>query len=163
VTSDAIYWVTQTAGTGTALELRTTPLAGGTPTAVPAVPAAASTAITDNGAPAVVQIQALGKTVYFNYHVGSSAQNGIYSYNVGDTAPTQLVSVQNVQYFMVDATGIYYADQSDPGVLKAPLTGGAGASISTILSNGRIVGMDSTFVYFVVPGCCASTLYKILK
>jgi len=163
VSSDALYWVTTNAGTGTALELRTTPLAGGTPSAVPAVPAAVSTAITDNGAPAVVQIQALGKTVYFNYHIGTSALNGIYSYNVGEAAPTQLVSAQNVQYFAVDATGIYYADQNAPGVYKAPLTGGVGVSISTIPSGGRIVGIDQTFVYFAVPGCCASAIYKIIK
>jgi len=162
VTSDSLYWVTSAPGTGTAYELRTTPLAGGTPKAVPAIPGVSSTAVSD-GAVSSVLVRVLGKTVYYNYHVGSSALNGIYSFNVGDTAPTQLVPVTNAQSLEVDASGIYYTDANVSGVFKAPLTGGVGAQVTSSLYTGRIVALDSTFIYFAAPGCCASGVYKIIK
>jgi hypothetical protein len=176
VSTDALYWVTSNAGTGTAYELRTTPLAGGTPTVVPAIAGAAGgTAITDGGAPSIVQLQVLGKTLYFNYYFANSSRNGIYSYNVGDAAPTLVVLDNNVQSFRVDASGVYYTGPGDQGVLKAPLTGGTGVKISTSTiygatgSSGGIATMDGTFVYsFGIPSggastCCSIELYKLIK
>jgi hypothetical protein len=61
VTTDAIYWVSS-AGQGTPYELRTVPLAGGTPAAVPRIAGAPDTAITQaNGAPVLYPI---GNTLY---------------------------------------------------------------------------------------------------
>jgi len=170
VTSDALYWVTSAAGTGTAYELRTTPLSGGTPKAVPAVPFATggSTAIYD-GLQTKVHIQVLGKTVYFNYHIGTSSLNGIYSYNAGDAAPKQIVSVQNLQSFAVDADSVYYEDGSIFGVFKAPVAGGTqGVNITTLPVYGEIIASDATFVYVVGPKlgaseCCYSAYYKVIK
>ena len=56
VTSDALYWITAQAGTGTAYELRTTPLAGGTPTVVPAAPGASTVAVTNYGGTPTLQV-----------------------------------------------------------------------------------------------------------
>jgi hypothetical protein len=43
--SDALYWLTSSAANGTANEIRATPLSGGTPTSVPAVPGAMTTPV----------------------------------------------------------------------------------------------------------------------
>ncbi len=159
VTSDALYWVTSVAGTGTAYELRTTPLAGGTPTVVPTVPGGSGSAVTSYyGGPS---LQVVGTTVYFN-RAANDAVDGIYSFNKGDAKPKVLVQASNVRDFVVDATAIYYQQQNVAGVWKAPLTGGSGAKISDDYVS-KIVGQDDQFVYTISSGCCAGNIVKIIK
>jgi len=84
VTADALYWITAQVGTGTAYELRTTPLSGGTPSVVPSAPGAQSTAISRYGA--VPQLQVVDKTVYFNRDANDTL-DGLYSFKKDDTEP----------------------------------------------------------------------------
>jgi len=76
------------------------------------------------------------------------AADGIYSYRVGDSAPTQLVLADNVTGLLVDDEYIYYIRQNTLGVWRARITGSAGTQIS---DNGvaRLVGQDDQFVYAI--------------
>ena len=159
VTSDALYWVSNVAGTGTAYELRTAPIAGGAPSVVPAAPGGSDTAVTNyGGAPS---LQVAGTTVFFNRDA-NDVLDGIYAFNKGDANPTSLVQASDVRDFLVDDTSIYYHQQNVAGIFKAPLTGGAGVKISN--SNfSRLVGQDDKFVYAILSGCCNGSIFKIIK
>ncbi len=160
VASDAIYWVTtDNANSTVANELRTTPLAGGMPSAVPPVAGATDTVITSSLAPT---LRTVGNTLYFTRSVGTSQINGIYRYRVGDAAPTQVVNADAIVTMFVDESYAYYNRQSTAGVWRAPLTGGAGVQISDG-SVTRLVGIDDKFVYAIVSSCCQSSLSKIIK
>ncbi len=160
VSSDALYWVSTHALTGTAYELRTTPLAGGTPTVVPTVPGGTTTAVSRYGATPTPQV--VGDTVYFNRETNETALDGIYSFKKGDAAPKQLVQSDSVSGLLVDANAIYYTVQNLAGVWKAPLAGGAGVKISN--SNvTKLVGQDDKFVYSIQSSCCAGNISKIIK
>jgi hypothetical protein len=160
VTSDALYWISTHALTGTAYELRTTPLAGGTPTVVPAVPGGTTTAVTRYyGSPT---LRAVGDTIYFNRETNETALDGIYSFKKGDAAPKQIVQADSVQGLVVDTDAIYYSVQNVGGIWKAPLTGGAGVKISDDPVS-RIVGQDAQFVYSISSSCCAGNIYKVIK
>lgn len=159
VTSDALYWITSQAGTGTAYELRTTPLAGGTPTVVPAAPGASTVAVTNYyGAPT---LQAVGTTLYFNRDA-NDALDGIYSFKKGDAEPVWLVHGADIRAFVVDAAYFYYTTSAGAGVWKAPIAGGAGVQISDD-SVSRIVGHDANFVYTIQSGCCSGSIAKVIK
>lgn len=155
-TSDALYWVTSQAGTGTAYELRTTPLAGGTPTVVP------GGAINATSTAQQTTLRASGKTLYFNRNVGDSFLNGIYRYAPGDAAPTQLVSAENVLNFVVDEDAFYYVQANQAGIWRAARTGSAGVKISP-QQGTEIVGQDASFLYVSLSSSGASTLYKVRK
>ncbi len=159
VTSDAIYWVTQTAGTGKAYELRTTPLSGGTPSVVPEVFANTGTPITSSIVPSM---RVLGNTLYFTRTVGD-AQDGVYSFKKGDAKPKKLVQAASIIALLLDDDSIYYVIQNLAGIFKAPITGGAGVSISPNYAT-RLAGQDAKFVYFVANGTYPnSNLFKTLK
>lgn len=159
VTSDAIYWVTQFAGTGgTAYNLRTTPLSGGTYTVVPEVFANTGTPITTSIIPT---LRAQGDTLYFTHTTGG--QDGIYRFKTGDTAPTKLVAASGVYSMLLDDSYIYYTQQNVSSVFRAPIAGGAGVPIVTSNGAPKVVGQDAQFVYYVVSGCCTSNLFKALK
>lgn len=159
VTTDALYWISTHANSGTAYELRTAPIGGGAPSAVPTVPGGTTAAVSSYyGVPSLV---AVGNTIYFNRQTGE-AIDGIYSFKTNDAKPTRLVTVANARDFVVDDSYIYYLQQNVAGVFRAPLGGGAGEQISTG-SFTKIVGQDSQFVYAMLSSCCASTLHKIIK
>ncbi len=160
VTSDAIYWVSQIAASGTvARELRTTPLAGGTPTVVPEVFPNTGTPITASIIPST---QVKGATLYFTRTIGD-AQDGVYSFKKGDTKPTKLVQASSIIALLIDDDSIYYVMQNTAGIFKAPITGGASASISTSYPS-RLIGQDAKFVYFLTGGTYPnSNLFKTLK
>ncbi len=153
-TSDALYWVTNDAGT---YELRTAPLAGGTPTAVP------GGAVSEFFASGIVSLQPAGNTIYFNRVVGTSFLNGIYRFAAGDATPTQLVVAPGVNSLLVDATSIYYSQRSEGGVFKVPLAGGAGVQIAATTGVTELVGQDATYLYVAASSCCATDVFKIVK
>jgi hypothetical protein len=159
VTSDALYWITTQAGTGTAYELRTTPLAGGTPTVVPAAPGASTVAVTSYGATPTLQVA--GATLYFNRDA-NDALDGIYSFKRGDAEPVWLVHGADIRTFVVDDAYFYYTSSAEAGVWKAPIAGGAGVQISDD-SVSRIVGHDAKFVYTILSSCCAGSIAKVIK
>jgi hypothetical protein len=163
VTSNALYWVTSTAGTGKADELRTTPLAGGTPVAVPEVFVGVGTPINAETAGTIPPVLlSVGATIYFTRNVGD-AQDGIYSFKKGDPKPTQLVAADGINTMVLDDSFIYYAQRNVSNLFKAPITGGAGVSIMSTGGVTRIVGQDAKFVYFIVSGCCSGSLFKVIK
>lgn len=159
-TTDALYWVTNQAGSGVAYELRTAPIAGGTPTVVPKVTGAPNAAIT--GTYQSLVLTAVGPTLYFTYDIGGSTLNGIYKYETGDSAPTQVVPGDGVSSIVIDASSIYFTQRNSAGVFKAPIGGGGGVSISNV-TGSRLLGGDAKYVYLLNSGCCSSTLAKILK
>lgn len=159
VTSNAIYWVSQVAGTGVAKELRTVPLSGGTPTVVPEVWPNTGTPIT---AAIVPTLLAAGDEIYFNRTI-NDAQDGIYSFATGDTKPKLLVPGSGINTFIIDAEFIYYAKQNQQGLYKAPITGGAGVTIMSTGGVSRLVGQDQKFVYFIQGGSGTSSLFKAIK
>lgn len=159
VTSDALYWITTQPGTGTAYELRTTPLAGGTPTVVPAAPGASTVAVTNYGGTPTLQV--VGNTLYFNRDA-NDALDGIYSFQKGATEPVWLVHGADIRTFVVDDDSFYYTSAAGAGVWKAPLGGGAGVRISDD-GVSRIVGQDDNFVYTILSSCCAGSLAKVIK
>lgn len=160
VTSDALYWVSTKALSGTANELRTAPLAGGTPGVVPAVSAAFPTTVVAGGyVPSVLQVA--GATVYFNRHA-SDAADGIYSFKAGDAAPILVTKADSVTSFVVDATYVYYTRQNTAGVWKARLSGSSGVQIADA-SLSKVVAQDANFVYAIQSGCCSGDIYKIVK
>jgi hypothetical protein len=159
VTSDALYWITMVAGTGTAFELRTAPLAGSPISVVPAVAGYPTVAVSNSaGQPS---LQAVGDTLYFNRDANDAA-DGIYKFKVGDAAPTQLVLADNVQGLLVDDQYIYYHRQNTLGVWRAKITGSAGTQISDNAVT-RLVGQDEKFVYAISSTCCATNIYKVIK
>jgi hypothetical protein len=159
-TSDALYWVTVSATNGKANELRTTPLAGGTPTAVPPV-VGGGTETRVNSGYGVPVLQAVGDTLYFNRNVDDSFLNGVYSFKKGDAAPKQIVSAENVNTMLVDDEYVYYASQNVAGIFKAPLAGGGAGVQITDGAWTRIVGQEGKFLY--AYGYGVSNLYKIIK
>ena len=158
-TSNALYWVTNSATNGAAYELRTTPLAGGTPVAVPPV-VGGGTVTAVSSYYGVPVLQAIGDTIYFNRNVDTDPKNGIYRFKTGDTKPTVVALAEDVNTMLVDDTHVYYASQNIVGIFKAPLTGGAGVQIAD--GNWtRIVGLDTKFVYAFGYG--ENTVFKIIK
>jgi hypothetical protein len=160
-TSDALYWISDK-GPGVAYELRTTPLAGGVPAAIPKVAGATDTALTAYGGVAP-SLYASGATLYFNRNVGAtSALNGIYKFTTGDTAPTQLVMADLVTNLIVDATSIYFLTQNSNEVFKAPIAGGAAVSI-THSGGYKLIAQDSKYLYLLQAASGSSKLAKVLK
>jgi hypothetical protein len=160
-TSDALYWITRVAGTGVAFEIRTTPLTGGTPTVVPKVAGATDTAVAVAYG-TLPTLYAAGATLYFTRDVGTSSLNGIYRYAKGDTAPTALVTAENVTSLLVDGQSIYFLQQNANGVFKAPLAGGAAVQI-TGASGYKLIGQDATYLYLLQSASGTSTLAKVIK
>jgi hypothetical protein len=158
-TSDALYWIADKGAVP--YELRTTPLAGGTPTAVPAISGAADTAVVAYGGTPPT-LYAVGATIYFTRVLSTSTLNGIYRYATGDAAPAQLVSADGVTSFVADGSHIYYLQQNANAVFKAPLAGGAGVAI-TNASGYKLVGQDASYLYLLQSGSGSSTLAKIIK
>jgi hypothetical protein len=160
VTTDAVYWVSD-AGQGTPYELRTTPLAGGTPTVVPKITGAADTAIAQSGgAPALYP---KGGTLYFARTVAATPSlNGIYRYSTGDAAPTLVVSADGVTNMIVDASTIYFLRQNTNNVFQVPVAGGTAAPMAAA-SGYKLVAQDARYVYLLQTGCCQSSLLKVLK
>lgn len=156
VTSDALYWVSNQANTGTAYELRTTPLSGGTPTAVPPVSAAYPTTAVSNYY-GQVNLQVVGATVYFNRDANDAA-DGIYSYKAGDAAPTQIVLGDNITSMVVDGDYVYYARQNIAGLYRARLTGSAGTLIADDYFT-RVIAADAQYLYAMN----GTALFKIIK
>jgi hypothetical protein len=58
-------------------------------------------------------------TLYFSRNVDDSFINGIYRYKVGDSAPAQLVTAENVISMLVDGESIYYVRQNVAGPWRA--------------------------------------------
>lgn len=160
VTSDALYWITTAAGTGTAYELRTTPLTGGTPNVVPAVSAAfPTTAVTAYNAKPELEVD--GANVYFNRNAGDAA-DGIYRFKAGDAAPTLVVKADNVTSLRVDASFVYYSLSNMAGIWRASLTGSAGTQLSDDAVT-KIVGQDAQFIYAISSTCCVGSIHKVIK
>ncbi|HVT09525.1 MAG TPA: hypothetical protein VHO67_18820, partial [Polyangia bacterium] len=160
VTTDAVYWVSN-AGQGTPYELRTVPLAGGTPAAVPKIAGAPDTAIAQsNGAPA---LYAKGNTLYFSRALAATpALNGIYRYASGDPAPTLVVAADGVSNLIVDDDTVYFLRANTNNVFKAPAAGGAAVPIAAA-SGYKLVAHDATYLYLLQTGCCQSSLLRVLK
>jgi hypothetical protein len=162
VTSNALYWVSSHAGTGTADELRTAPIAGGTPTAVPEVLSGVGTAIKTEAADQITPVLLpMGDTLYFTRNI-EDAHDGIYSFKKGDTKPTQVVATTLVTTMLVDDKFVYYALRNDASLYEAPVGGGAGVKIMSGAQPSWIVGQDQSFVYYYVLGG-APGLYKVAK
>jgi hypothetical protein len=160
VTSDALYWVSTKALTGTANELRTAPLAGGTPTVVPPVSEAFPTTVVAGGyVPSVLQVS--GATLYFNRHA-SDALDGIYSFKAGDAAPAIVTKGDSITSFVVDSNYAYYVRQNAAGLWKAPLSGGAGVQIADGYFT-RVIAQDAQFIYAVQSGSGTGDLFKVIK
>jgi len=159
-TSNALYWISDNGTVG--YEVRTTPLAGGTPTAVPAIAGAPDTAVAAYGGVAPTMFAA-GATIYFTRNLTTAPTlNGIYRFATGDAAPTQLVAAPLVTNFVVDAASIYYLLQNSNQVFKAPLAGGSGAAI-TNASGYKIIGQDAKYLYLLQAASGTSTLAKVIK
>jgi hypothetical protein len=158
-TSNALYWIS--ANGAVPYELRTTPLAGGTPAAVPKIAGAASTAIAAYGGTAPT-LYAVDATIYFTRVLAASSLNGIYRFATGDAAPTQLVMADGVTSLMVDGTSIYYLQQNSNNVFKAPLAGGAGVTV-TNATGYKLIGQDAKYLYLLQSGSGTSTLAKVIK
>jgi hypothetical protein len=163
VTSDAIYWVPENDGNAGTVDgdLRYTPLAGGTPTSVPAVSAGdASVAICTPGSNQLEpSLQVAGDTVYFTHTVATSPINGIWRFKMGDTIPTQVVSAESITSMVIDATDVYFSRQNVGGVWRAPLSGGAAVTISSG-NIEMVLGVDDTYVYAMTS---QYNLYKVIK
>ncbi|HMR09837.1 MAG TPA: hypothetical protein PKA88_28865, partial [Polyangiaceae bacterium] len=150
--ASALYWYTTAVTPG---EVRTTPLAGGTPTVVPTGTIASGYA-NDN-----VTLRTVGNVLYYNQEVGTAFANGIYKWAPADTAGTQLVVHEGVRDFVVDANSIYYVDGGNK-TYKAPLAGGAGVEIASV-GGLRIIHQDTDSIYVIKSTCCLTTIYRILK
>lgn len=160
-TSDALYWVTSAAGTGVAFELRTTPLAGGTPAAVPKITGSADTAVAVAYG-ILPSLVADGKTLYFTRTVATSSLNGIYRYAKGDTAPTQLVIAEGVTSVLVDSAYIYFLQRNSNNVFRAPIAGGAAEAIAAA-GGYKIIAQDAKYLYLLQSASGSSTLAKVIK
>jgi len=161
-TSDALYWITSAAGAGVAFELRTTPLAGGTPTVVPKITGATSTAVAEAYG-VLPTLVAVDKTLYFTRDIQTSPLNGIYRYAKGDAAPTPLVTaVENVTSMLVDSSFIYFLQGNTNSVFKAPIDGGAAVPIAGA-SGYKLIGQDATYLYLLQSASGSSTLAKVIK
>jgi hypothetical protein len=160
-TSDALYWVTSDAGTGVAFELRTTPLAGGTPTVVPKVAGATNAAIAE-AYMYLPTLVAAGKTLYFTRDVATSSLNGIYRYATGDSAPTELVEAEGVTSMLVDSTDIYFLQANTNTVFEAPIAGGAAVPIAGA-TGYKLIGQDAKYLYLLQSASGTSTLAKVMK
>ncbi|HVY38527.1 MAG TPA: hypothetical protein VHM31_11345, partial [Polyangia bacterium] len=160
VTTDAVYWVSN-AGQGTPYELRTVPLAGGTPVAVPKIAGAADTAISQpNGAPV---LYARGNTIYFSRALAATPSlNGIYRFATGDAAPTLVVTADGVTSLIADSDTVYFLRLNTNNVFKAPLAGGTAVPMA-FASGYKLVAQDATYLYLLQTGCCQSSLLKVLK
>jgi hypothetical protein len=158
-TSDALYWISDN---GTVpYEIRTTPLTGGTPKAVPAIAGAASTAVAAYGG-ITPAFYAVGNTLYFNRALGTSPFNGIYRFATGDAAPTQLVKAEGVTSLIVDGTAIYFLLQNSNNVFKAPLAGGAPSPV-TNATGYKLIAQDAKYLYLLQSASGSSTLAKVIK
>ncbi len=161
-TSNALYWISDsTTNNGTPYELRTTPLAGGTPTAVPKIAGAASTVVAAYGG-VTPTLYAVGATIYFTRALEAGTLNGIYRFATGDAAPTQVVSAEQVTSFLVDDMSVYYVRLNSNDVYKAPLAGGSAALIAHAIGT-KLVGQDAKYLYLLQSGSGTSTLAKLIK
>jgi hypothetical protein len=158
-TSNALYWISDH-GT-TPYEIRTTPLAGGTPAAIPKITGAADTVVAAYGGVAPT-LYPVGATIYFTRVLTASSLNGVYRYATGDAAPTQLVAADGVTSFIVDGTSIYYLQQNANNVFKAPLAGGAGVVLANAIGY-KLIGQDAKYLYLLQSGAGTSTLAKVIK
>jgi hypothetical protein len=171
VTTDALYWVTNVAGAGTAYELRTAPLAGTPISVVPAVFANASLAISNaqaaDGSTAMpVTLLADGNYVYFNRDA-NDAHDGIYRFKPGLTKPERLVIADDVWSMVLDSTYVYFVQRNVSGVWRVPINNGAGGAAQKIVNGNfeHLLGVDATYVYAAVSTACCqgSDFAKIIK
>jgi hypothetical protein len=166
VTSNALYWITNVAGGGTAFELRTAPLSGSPITVVPAVFPNASLAITaypfDQYKTSLVPRE---QYVYFN-RIAGDAQDGVYRYKTGLTKPERIVLASYVTSVVVDEGYVYFVQHNVQGVWRAPINDGAGGAAEKIMDGyvSKVLGVDDTFVYANNGDGSANTdLIKIIK
>ena len=158
-TTNALYWISDKGAVP--YEIRTTPLTGGTPTAIPKIAGAASTVVAAYGG-ILPTFYAAGSTLYFTRNLATSTLNGIYRFATGDTAPTQLVISEGVTSFVTDSASIYFVTQNSNQVFKAPLAGGAATPI-TNATGYKLIGQDSKYLYLLQAGSGTSTLAKVIK
>lgn len=149
--TDALYWFT-TDGE----EVRTTPLSGGTPTVVPIG------AIAGGLQNSRVKMRTAGTTLYYNVDTGTSFANGIYRWEPGESAGTQLVVQEGVVDFVVDDEAIYFVSSGTNGVRKAPITGGASVEITNTGAN-LIIHQDADSLYVANLKASKSAIYRVLK
>jgi len=155
--TDAVYWVTADTTSGAAYDLRTAPLAGGTPVSLP------GGAITGYPFNERVSLRTAGNVLYFNRNVDASFLNGIYRYAPGDAAPTEIVTSEDVTNFVLDTNHIYFVKNGGQ-VWRAPIAGGAEEQVNGgSLGASEIVGQDAKYLYVSQSSCCSTTLYKVVK
>jgi hypothetical protein len=166
VTSNALYWVTDQAGTGTAYELRTAPLAGSPISVVPAVFPNASLAITAYPFDSFkTWLVAQGQYVYFN-RIANDAQDGVYRYKTGLAKPERIVLASYVTSLVVDADYVYFVQHNVQGAWRAPINDGAGGAAEKITDGyvSKVLAVDDTFVYIDNQDGTADTdIYKVIK
>lgn len=158
-TTNALYWISDKGAVP--YEIRTTPLTGGTPSAIPNIAGAANGVVAAYGG-ILPTFYAVGNTLYFTRNLATSTLNGIYRFASGDAAPTQLVISEGVTSFVTDSASIYFVTQNSNQVFKAPLAGGAATPISNA-SGYKLIGQDSKYLYLLQAGSGTSTLAKIIK
>ncbi|MCB9590314.1 MAG: hypothetical protein H6718_33195 [Polyangiaceae bacterium] len=153
VSDNALYWYTTQSTPG---EIRTTPLAGGTPTVVP-------TGIIASGyANDRVRLFPVGNDLYYQRAEGTSFANGIYRWTPGDTGTgTQIVTRDNVSDFVVDGTSVYFIVLNANAVYKAPLTGAAPVQIANT-GGVRILHQDADSIY-LQKGSGTTDIVRVLK
>lgn len=165
VTSNALYWVTNVAGAGTAYELRTAPLSGSPFTVVPAVFPNASLAVAVYPFDYKTHLVPQGQYIYFN-RIAGDAQDGIYRYKTGLTRPERIVLASYVLNIVVDDSYVYFVQHTVQGVWRAPINDGAGGAAEKI-SDGyvsRVLAVDDSFVYAINgEGGADTDLFKIVK
>lgn len=165
VTTDALYWVTDSAGAGTAYELRTAPLNGTPISVVPAVFVNASVAVSNyySTSPLVAD----GAYVYFGRDLQGDPQDGVYRYKTGMAKPERITLADNVISLLVDANYVYFTQQNVSGAFRAPINNGSGGAAEKIVAGNveRLIGMDANYLYGVVSTACCSGVdfIKIIK
>jgi hypothetical protein len=165
VTSNALYWVTSLAGTGTAYELRTAPLSGSPITVVPAVFPNASLALAVYPFDYKTHLVPHGQYIYFN-RIAGDAQDGVYRYKTGLTRPERIVLASYVTSVVVDDLYVYFVQHNVQGVWRAPINEGAGGAAEKVADGyvSRVLAVDDTFVYAINGEATANTdLFKIIK
>lgn len=163
VTTDALYWVTNVAGTGTAYELRTAPIATGAPiTVVPSVFGNLTVAISnaqaaDGSTAGPVTLIPVGNYIYFNRDA-NDAQDGVYRYKPGLAKPERLALADDVYSMVVDGAYVYFVQRNVDGLWRVPINNGAGGAAQKIAHgyNAELLGTDATYLYAATStGCCS--------
>jgi hypothetical protein len=68
----------------------------------------------------------------------------------------------------VDASNVYWVNESGPGVMSVPVSGGAATTLATVAGR-RNIAIDGTSVYWTVPaissalGPVPGAVYKVAK